>query len=372
MSLNNDADVDLTPNALFDPSLVDVNPDTVDPRKTPTVLVSDTSTVLSPEQKDAAEKEAVDSLEGHVSFQVVTDQVTKTVDLQDIVDEFADKTVVSRSDAEYAAISFENLLSGDLRLNEFSISPSTANLPILRTKMNRELSTEQAKTVDIVDQFAKTSLQALYKSAEVFSNTDGDAMSEMIQVTHETCKSWMDAREGNVFFVRHENSMMPLTRTALCDINIEDISVTEERRAVIRNVVEIGKHFTNGALRSFATRIIQEFQAEELLKDSSTMYPREHVTLETLIMMFASKGILSLAEGASKVANECMVDITKIINAHNESGDSYEKVSDFVSKHGESINKNTALIHKLAEIVQGVGSLCPSMIAFIEETNKPG
>lgn len=372
MTLNAEVENDLSTNALFDPDLVETAPDSVDPKLQPKIFVSDPAANITADEQEQGRQEMAESLDGEISFQVVTDQITKTVDLKDIVDEFEDKTMISRSDAEYAAVSFENLLSGDLRLNEFSIAPSSANLPYLRTKMKRELATEQAKAVDLVTKYVQGPLQSLYKSAEVFANADIYSMEEIIKETHEKCRHWLDAREGNVFFVRHLNTMLPMTRVPLDEIPVDEIVVSEERRKVIKNLLTISGHFTNGALRTFAHSAIANNDVYKQLKDSSSMYPKKHVTVEDLIQMMASDCILELAEASIKVAKESMVEILSVINAKNETNGDYAKVTDFVSKHGEAINKNTALVHKLGEIVQGVTTLCPSLSAFIDETYKPG
>lgn len=374
MSLNDGATDDLPQNALFDPNLIEQPGGGVNPDAKPTIVVTDDTNPGN----NAPQNEAKDALENaldagsEITFNVVTDQGKKVVDLREMADEFENRTVITRDDAKLASVSFENLLKADVALNEFSISPSRTNLGYVQSHMKRQVTLEEARLVDLTGQYVTGPLQSLYKQAEAMSTAGVTEAVQLIEAAQKNAADWLVSRDGGVVFVRSGNSMMPLTREPIYDIKQEDLQASKARLEIIAATLASAQHFTNGALRSFMDKMGRDGNPYEILKSFNYGYARTHVTLERLIQMIAAPGIITLPEDIVRLAGEMMVEIAKVTNAYNDASSTYKDVEDFINAHGATITKATQTIHELSEIQTGVMGFALHLIAFLDEVRRIG
>lgn len=102
-----------------------------------------------------------------VSLKIVTDGEAKVVSLQDIETEIVAQEAMSVSMAQYVELSFESLLKGPIKLNEFTKDKSKTNYDYVTRHMSNVINLEQAALASSIEVLLDKPLQ----NAEIAYNT---------------------------------------------------------------------------------------------------------------------------------------------------------------------------------------------------------
>jgi len=366
MSLNDEATDDLD-NTIVDDDIVHSSPVVPVQDKTTTIIVDERAKPI--ESTPLTEEQVKAITDTNVQFNLIEDNVSKVVDLQDIEKEFLAQESIDRHMAEYLDSQFQGLLGTKISIEEYTRIPSRTNLDLTRRHVKLSIAHEEAQVVDTFNSFTIKSLhdtgEVLKVLKEKYLYDFSNQVRQLAKLSENVIANVSQSKNTIVPYQNGEHiefvdiADLDLVKLDFANLKLEAPSI-DQLSCYKANIASI---LTNSNIKTLITLVIDSGRVS---------YPVDHevinlamtrpISLLTLAKFFNNKALIEFVDSFDSTLSDCLTTIEQV-KQDVTTLDSFDKLRAYLIEH--SMDIHTA-IHQAMQLVCHVNNV--SMMALNVKT----
>lgn len=355
MSLNSDVMDDLGGNDGVDPEGV---------IQTPAIMnqVDETVTIVAQDiavnQVENLTPDAMAKLPTmDVAFQVVSDGVTKVIDLKDVESEILAHESICQSQAENIHAVFENFVGVQVRLSEFTKSPTKTNLAYTKKFMKTRIAKEEAS---VVAKFQVLIDQPLEDGKNIISNLVANYLptiyGDLFQLKTQALGLNEALKVNKNLVVPYDQGFTNVATIAFTELDFTKLNMAgidvNQLNQVVQNIVHASQY---NHLTSFIHGCIGCMSLDYIFSNEAKVdYAGKPLTAVQLVQFYQSDLAQTYVHDAVEMAEQAVRELEAIQEASDKHKDSFDGINNYLIAEGTNIQATLKGVHNLVHIAAGM------------------